>query len=169
MSDGLALRQCLERAGYVRLGVVDEPHYVRVDFDYPRRVPLNVINELCQRIDCAPRLGGNVCWDALHDAFDAVLLPATGRHRGLFQDGSFDVRIRDIARIKLACLRRIKMLNDLGVCIHFGSAICVKCDKRARLRGQQERAKAWLSVLLAKSKDVPYISGEASVYSTKSH
>jgi hypothetical protein len=156
------LRATMVEAGYSRVTVDIEGTWLLVGFDTPRRVPVDVTPALCDLIAKAPRKGGNVCWDAIHDAFDAVLLPATGRHRGLYQDGSFSLRLREIARVKLAIRRRKELLVALGTCIHVGAAVeCATCTKRNRLKRRQERAAKWLDVLVCKDgSDIPYIDGD---------
>lgn len=153
------LRQCLTSAGYVRVPVTEESTFVRVEFEgLFRRVPNDVVPGLCSLIEKAERKGGNVAWDALHDAFDSVLLPSTGRHRGLAIDGTFSKIEREIARVKLAIRQRNKDLDKLGVCVHVGRRTCIVCEKRDALWARQHRARGWLKILIAKNgEDAPYV------------
>lgn len=147
------LQSALARKGYVRPDLVCadlETNSVIVDFRTMslRRIPIHAIDDLSQRIeglsDC-PR------WDELHDAFDAVLLPRTGRHRGLGPDGRAQPIDIEIYRNKSAIVRYRRLLDesyeDNGPPSDYSAYQTWLIEK-------MERASKWLCILLGKRNDV---------------
>lgn len=117
-----------------------------------RRFPFAEVERLCGLLLTKRDTRGQ--WhrlsnDDVHDVFNTVLLSATGRHRGLFQDGSFEPLSREIARIERAIEKRHNEIQRLDGPDGPPSTRTSDSFQNA-LIDRNERASLWLRILLLK-------------------
>ena len=146
------LQSALVRKGYARSDLVCadlRTTSIIVDFQTmaTRRIPIDAIDDLTKRID---NLSERPRWDELHDAFDAVLLPRTGRHRGLGYDGNCSPIDVEIYRNKNALLRYRRLLSES---YEKDGPPSTYSSYQNRLVEKMERVSKWLCVLLNKRND----------------
>jgi len=155
------LRMMISRTGCVNVRVSDESAHsyllVEIGDCEPRRVPYACIKRLGVLLSMAPRIGngraGMVPIDKLHDCFDDALLHATGRHRGVMQDGSASLLDIEIGRARLATKRRRERMRILETLYNPSTGhCCTSCASTEynALCKKDERAAHWLCVLLLK-------------------
>lgn len=155
------LRMMISRTGRTDVRVTDEPALscllVEIGDCEPRRVPYSCVRRLGVLLSMAPKQGNGrarmVSFDKLHDCFDDALLHATGRHRGVRQDGSASPLDIDIGRAKLATKRRRERMHVLETLYNPSTGhCCTSCASKEynELCEKDKRAAHWLCVLLLK-------------------